>query len=90
MRSATEAIMASRDRSMSSEDDFARDLAGGGRKVQAFFLHAVSNCLKDGETAVSFVQVKDAREDAHGLECAESADSEQQFLANAGATIAAV
>ena len=40
--------------------------------------------------AVAFVQMKNAGRDAQGLQRAEAADAEQQFLANAGARVAAV
>ena len=59
-------------------------------EVQALFFHAVANGLEDREAAVALVQVQNAGRDAHGLERAKAADAEQQFLANAGAGVAAV
>ena len=59
-------------------------------EVDAFFLHAVANGLEDGEAAVALVEMQNARRDAHGLEGAKAADAEQQFLADAGAAVAAV
>ena len=59
-------------------------------KLQAFFLHAAANRFQDGEATVSFVQVKNARRDAHRLQRAETADAQQQFLADADAAISAI
>ena len=39
---------------------------------------------------MAFVEVENAGGDAHGAQGAEAADAEQQFLADAGAAIAAV
>ena len=85
MRSGLEAIMAGGDGRVGGEDDFAGNLAGGGVEVEAFFVHARADGFKDGEAAVAFVEMQDAGRDAHGLERAEAADAEQQFLTNAGA-----
>ena len=53
-------------------------------------MHAVADGFEDGEAAVAFVEMQDAGGDAHGFQCAESAYAEKQFLANAGAAVAAV
>ncbi len=85
-----EAVVAGRDGRVGGEDDFAWNLAGSGVEVEPFFFHARADGLKDGEAAVAFVEMQDAGRDAHGLERAESANAEKQFLANAGAGVAAV
>src|SRR5579863_3982818 len=81
----TEAVVAGGDGGVGGENDFARNVAGGGVKVEAFLFHAGTDGFKDGETAVTFVEVKDAGRNAHRLERAESSDAEEKFLANSGA-----
>src|SRR6202021_1036417 len=72
------------------EDNFAGNLTGSGVKVQALFLHAIADCFEDCEAAVALVEMENSGRNAHGLEGAKAADAEQQFLANAGASVAAV
>src|SRR5208282_4984757 len=85
-----EAVVTGRDRGVRGEDDFARNLARGGHKIHALFLHATANRLENCEAAVAFVQMKHSRRDAHGSECTEAAHAQQKFLAYAGAAIAAI
>ena len=46
--------------------------------------------FQHGEAAVAFVQMQHAGRDSHRLQSAESADAQQQFLADADAAIAAI
>ena len=72
------------------ENNFARDIRQRGFEAQTFFLHAIVNRFEHDESAVTFVEMQHAGRDAHRFKRAESADAEQQFLANANAAIAAV
>ena len=85
-----EAVVAGGDGCVGGEDDLARDLAGGLVEGDAFFDHAIADGLEDCEAAVALVEVKDPGGDAHGLECAEAADAEEELLTDAGAAVAAV
>ena len=49
-----------------------------------------ANRFQNRESTVAFVQVQNAGRDAHGVESAEAADAQQQFLANADARISAI
>src|ERR1700733_3073101 len=85
-----EAVVARGNRWVRGEYDFARNLARRRHEVHTFFLHTATNGFENGEAAVTLVEVQNAGRDAHGPEGAKSADAEQQFLANARATIAAI
>jgi hypothetical protein len=85
-----EAIVTGGNGRVGGEDDFAGDTRNGIVEIDAFFLHAGADGFEDGESAVAFVKVKDAGGDADGLKSAEATDAEQQFLADAGAGVAAV
>ena len=85
-----EAVVAGGDGCVRGEDDLAWNLAGSVVEVHAFFDHASAYGLEDCEAAVAFVEVEDSGSDAHGFECAEAAYAEEEFLADAGATVAAV
>ena len=58
--------------------------------ADALVVHPAADHLQHGKGAVPFVQVQHAGRDAHGLERANAADAEQQFLADAHAGVAAV
>ena len=77
-------------RRVGREYDFAGDTMNGLIKPQAFLLHAISNGFKDRESAVSLVEVKNARGDAHRPQGAEASDTEQQLLADSHARVAAI
>ncbi len=85
-----ETIVAGGNGRVRGEDDFAGDSRNRGVEADAFLLHAHANRFQHGEGAVAFVQVEDAGRDAQGLESAQAADAEQQFLANADAQVAAI
>ena len=85
-----EAVVAGGHRSVGGKDHFAGNLARGGVEVHAFFLHAAANGLEDREAAVALVQMQNSGRDAHRLQGAKSAHAEQQFLANARASVAAI
>ena len=85
-----EAVVSRGHRRVRREDDFARNLHGGGVEVDAFFLHAGADGLEDCESAVAFVQMQHAGRNAHRLQSAVAADAEQQFLADAGAAVSAI
>ncbi len=82
--------MAGRYGCVRGEDDLAGDLASGLVEGDALFVHAIPNGLEDCEAAVAFVEVKDTGGDAQGVECAETTYSEEEFLADASAAVAAV
>src|SRR6266446_578108 len=86
----TEAIVPGGYRGVSGEHHFARDAGHGDVETDAFLLHAGADGLEHGEAAVAFVQVKNARVDAHGFEGAEASDSQKELLADAGARISAI
>ena len=85
-----EAVMAGGHRRVRREDHFARNARHGLVEIQAFLLHAAANRFEHRKSAVPFVQVQHAGRDAHGLQRAEAADAQQQFLADSNAPIAAV
>ncbi len=85
-----EAIVAGGHRRVRREDDFRRYARHGVVKPDPLFLHPIANRLEDGEGAVSFVQMKNARRDAHCRQRAETADSQQHLLPDAQAGVAAV
>ena len=85
-----EAVVAGGNGRVRGENDFARNTRHGGVERDAFFLHAGADGFEDDKAAVTFIQVHHAGADAHGFEGAETADAEQQFLADAGAGVTAV
>ena len=85
-----EAVVAGGHGRVGGEDDLAGNLHRGGFEVDALFLHTVADGLEDGEAAVAFVEVEHAGRDAHRLDGAETADTEQQLLTDAGARVASV
>src|SRR5690348_1965753 len=88
--SGVEAIVPRRDRSMRRKYDLAGNLSGGVIEADAFIFHSAANCFEDGEPAVAFVHVVDARRDAHGAECANSPNSEQQLLADTHTPVSSI
>ena len=72
------------------ENRLAGNAADSMIKVDSLTLHAVANRFQHGEPAVAFIQVQNAGGDAHGFEGAETADAQQQFLANPDARVAAI
>ena len=90
IRSGVEPVVARGHRRVGGEDDFARHARHGLVEAEPFLLHAAANRFEHGESAVPFVQVQHAGRDAHGLQRAEAADAQQQFLADADAPVAAV
>ena len=72
-----EAIVTGRHRSVGGEDHFPRNEAGGSGEVEAFFAHAIADCLEHCEAAVSLVEMEHSRGDAHCLECAKTAYTEK-------------
>src|ERR1700733_16049073 len=59
-------------------------------KPQAFLLHTIANGLQDCDSALPFMEVKNARGDAHGSQGAEASDTEQQLLADSHPRVAAI
>ena len=70
-------------RRVRGENHFARDSGTACMEADAFFLHAHANRLQHSESAVAFVQMQNAGRDAHGLQSAQAAHAQQQFLADA-------
>src|SRR5580704_14046459 len=89
-QSRFEAVMACRNGRMSGKNDFARNARDGGVEIQSFLFHAAADRFKDGKSAVSFVQMKHAGRDAHGLQSAEAAHAQKQFLTDSKPAIAAI
>ena len=87
---AVEPVVTRGHRGVGGEDHFAGNLMRSGVEVQAFFLHAITDRLQHRETAVPLVEMENTRRNAHGLEGAKAADAEEQLLANAGASVAAI
>ena len=72
------------------EDGVMGDFAEGFVEREAVVGHALANDFERGEGAVAFVQVVDARHDAERAKRFDAADAEHEFLADAGAHVAAV
>jgi len=66
-----------------SETHFARHSRDGLIEGEPLFRHPIHNGFEYGKPAMTLVQVQTSRGDAHSLQGAKSADSEQQ-LARAG------
>ena len=75
---------------MGREDNFAGNSRSGFVESHAFFLHSIANSFEDGKRAVSFVQMKDARRDAHRFQRAKTANSQKQLLPDAHAAVPTV
>ena len=74
-------------RRVGGEDDLRGDPPQRLPGVDAFALHAMAHQLEGGERAVPFVEMRDARRDAHRDQRAHAADAEQQLLADADAVV---
>jgi hypothetical protein len=75
---------------MSCEYYLTSDSRDGLLEAYSLFFHALANGFEDGESAVAFIKVKNARRDAESLQRAQSAYSEQQFLMDTDPAIAPV
>ena len=71
--------------SVSREHYFARDPRHGLIKAESLVLHAAADRFQNRKSAVAFVEVKNARSDAHCPQRAEASDAQQQFLADTNA-----
>ena len=85
-----EAIVARRHRRVRGEHHFARNAVHRFVETQAFILHAIANGFEDRKSAVAFVEVQNARRDAHGFQGAKTSHAEQQFLPDSDARISAI
>src|ERR1051326_6705283 len=83
-------VVACRHRSVCCENYFARYAPKRFVKSDAFVVHTASNCFKDCECTMAFVEMKHPGSDAHCLERSETADAEKKFLAYPNSSIAAV
>jgi len=79
-----EAIVSGCHGGMSREDDGGGSGFASLAEGEAVFDHPSSQIFKRCESAVSFVEVHNGRFDIEGLQGAHAADSEEQFLADAG------
>src|SRR6202451_1128410 len=84
------AIVAGGHRSMSSEDHLARNGRHGGVEANAFIVHAHVDRFQHRESAVPFVQMKNARRDTHGSEGAGASNAKHQLLPDASARVSAI
>ena len=89
-QAAVEAVVAGGHGRVRGEDGVLGHFAQRVVEAQAVVLHPLANGFQRGERAVPFVQVIDARRDAQGLQRPDAADAQHQFLADAGAVVAAV
>ena len=89
-QSAVKPVMSGRNGSVRGEGHFARNPGHRLMEVDALFLHAAANGLQHREPAVPFIEVQDARSDPHGFQCAETSHAQQQLLADANPSIAAI
>ena len=87
---AVEAVVAGGHGRVRGEDGVLGHLAQGGVEAHAVVLHPRADGLERGERAVAFVEMIDARRDAQGLQRPHAAHAGHQFLADAGAVVAAV
>ena len=85
-----EAIVAGRHGRVGRENHLRGHAADGLPRADAFDDHPLPHQFERRKRAVPFVQVNDARQDAHGVERAHAADAEQQFLPDADALVTAV
>jgi CPA1 family monovalent cation:H+ antiporter len=75
---------------MRGKDDFTSDSCGGFVESDTLFLHAIAYRLQNCESAVTLVEVKDARRYSHCLQGAKSSDSQQQFLPDPDVSVTAI
>ena len=75
---------------MRRENDFTRDPRNRRIETDAFLFHARTDRFQNSKSAMTFVQVQDARAYAHGTKSAISSNAEQQLLPDSHAGIAAV
>src|SRR5271154_3494712 len=85
-----EAIVPGRHGSMGSENHFPGNARHGGVESNALVGHAHVDGFQHRESAVPFVQVKNAGRDAHGSKGARSANAKHQLLTDAGSSVSAV
>ena len=83
-------IVAGRHRRMGCENHLSRNAAHRFVEADTFILHPVSDCFEHRKGAVPFIQMKHTGSDSHGSQGTETSDSEQEFLANSNASIAAI
>ena len=74
-------------RGVCGENDLARHTRRCFVKTQAFVCHAVANCFKHHEGAMSLIEVQHAGSNTHRLEGPETADTQKQFLPNSDASV---
>src|SRR5580704_18976687 len=84
------AIMTGRHRGMGGEDYFPRDAWCGGVESDAFFLHAHPDRFEHRKSAVPFIQVQNARHDAHGFKGAEASDAKHHLLPDSSSRVSAI
>ena len=89
-QSGVEAVVAGGHGRVGGEDGVLGDFAERFVERQAVVGHPLANHFERSECAVAFVEVVDARRDAQRAERLDAADAEHQFLADAGADVAAV
>ncbi len=87
---AVEAIVSGGDGRVRGEDRPLGDVAQGRVKAHPVVLHPVADGFQNGEGTVAFVEVIDAGQDSQGLQRPDAAHAGHQFLADAGAVVAAV
>ena len=57
---------------------------------QAFILHSIANGFEDRKSAVPFVEVKNARRDAHRFQGTKTSHTEQQLLPDSDTRISTI
>ena len=75
---------------MGCENHFPRHARRRDVKPDALFLHAHTDRFQHRKSAVPFVQVKNARRDAHGFKGAEASYAKHQLLPDSSPRISAV
>jgi len=85
-----EALQPGRDRRMRGEDVARLGDIQGFLKGQVVLLHHLHDALQGEEGGVALVHMADQRPQAHRIQGAQPADAHQDFLADAGAAVAAV
>ena len=85
-----EAIVTGRYGGMGGEDHFPRHAGHCALERDALFFHARPDRFQHCKSAVPFVQVKNARRDAHGFEGFETSDAKQHFLPDSSPRVSAI
>src|SRR5262245_21793532 len=89
-QSAVKPVVPRRDRGVRGKDRLPRHFPQRIVEPHSVVMHSLANNFQRAERTVSFVEVIDARRDTERPQCLHAANTEYQFLPNAGPLITAV